>query len=194
MVMAPATKSWTRADVLALPDDGNRYELVDRDLLVTPAPRLMHQRAVWELFRRLDPYVRSSGFGAVMLSPADLDLGVEALVQPDLFVAGLRDGREPIEWDEVGIPLFAVEVLSPSSARHDRVTKRRLYQRTGVPLYWIVDLDARLIEAWTPTDDQPTVCDVEAVWHAPKAREPWRLDVPAYFTAVHGSDPPAGSG
>jgi Uma2 family endonuclease len=136
MVMSPAANVWTREQVLALPDDGNRYELVDGELLVSPSPRGVHQRAVGELYLLLGPYVRSHKLGYAAFSPADLDLRSGQLMQPDLFVGELVNGREPVDWSDYVIPLLVVEVASPSTARYDRITKRRRFQRSGVPTYW----------------------------------------------------------
>jgi Uma2 family endonuclease len=77
----------------ALPDDGSRYEVVDGELFVTPAPRLPHQAILLELAMRLTPYVRAHGLGMVLTSPADVEYGPKTLVQPDLFVAPLVEGR-----------------------------------------------------------------------------------------------------
>jgi Uma2 family endonuclease len=74
-------------------------------------------------------------------------------------------------------------VLSPSSAQHDRVRKRPLYQR-HVPEYWIVDLDARLVERWRPDDDRPEILTGVLAWHPAGASEPFRLELPAYFAQV----------
>jgi Uma2 family endonuclease len=186
MGMPASASRWTRDQVLALPDDGKRYELVDGELLVSPSPRGLHQRALLELFRRVDPYVRQHYLGAVCLSPADLDLCSGQLVQPDLFVGQLVDGREPLDWNEFGIPILVGEVLSPATARYDRVTKRRLYQRAGVGSYWIVDLDARLIEAWTPASDHPAIVEGELCWQPDPAQAPLLLQVPEYFREVFG--------
>lgn len=79
--------------------------------------------------------------------------------------------------------LLAVEVLSPSSSRHDRVRKRPLYQR-HLPDYWIVDLDARLIERWRPGDDRPELLTEALSWHPTGAVTPFTLDIPAYFASV----------
>jgi Uma2 family endonuclease len=187
MDMAHGAKVWNRADVLDLPDDGNRYELVDGELLVTPSPSAPHQRAITELFRLLDPYVRAHGLGHVSFSPADLDLRAGQLVQPDLFVGGAPGGPPPLEWDEFGVPILVVEVLSPSTARYDRITKRRRYQRSGVDRYWIVDLEARLVEVWTPAGEQPAVVDDRLVWQPDPAVPALAIDVPAYFRGVWGS-------
>ena len=79
--------------------------------------------------------------------------------------------------------LLGVEVLSPSSSRHDRVRKRPLYQR-NVPDYWIIDLDARLFERWTPSDDRPALVTDTLVWQPEGAATRFTLDVQAYFASV----------
>src|SRR6185295_6312427 len=150
MGMPATANQWTREQVLALPDDGNRYELVDGELLVSPSPRGRHQRGVMELLDLVRPYVKSHRLGYTIASPADLDLRSGQLVQPDLFVGAMVGNREPVEWEDYGIPILVAEILSPSTARYDRLTKRRRFQRSGVPVYWIVDLDARLVEVWHP--------------------------------------------
>jgi Uma2 family endonuclease len=94
------------------------------------------------------------------------------------------DGREPIEWPDFEIPFLIVEVISPSTARYDRLTKRRRYQRSGVAEYWIVDLDARVVERWRPADERPEVLDTRIVWEVQALSEPLELDLPAYFREV----------
>lgn len=179
---APST-NWSREQVLALPDDGNRYELVDGELLVSPSPRRPHQEVVLELFRRVDAYVREHGLGAVYLAPADLDFLSGQLLQPDLFVASQR----PSEWADVGIPLLVAEVVSPSTARHDRITKRQLYQRAGVAVYWIVDLDARVVEVWTPDAERPDIAIQNLTWQPDHAVAPLDVNLPAFFEQVLGT-------
>ncbi len=154
MGMPETIRRWTREEVLALPDDGNRYELIDGELVVSPSPRGLHQRAVIALFELVGPFVRRTRIGTVGLAPSDLDLRSGQLSQPDLFVVSRKpDGREPIDWADYGIPFFIAEVTSPSTARYDRITKRRRYQRSGVAEYWIVDPDARIVERWRPQDN-----------------------------------------
>lgn len=176
------TRRWTREEVLALPDDGNRYELVDGELLVSPGPRPLHELAVEELRFRLAQYVRVHDLGTLFASRADLDLASGQLVQPDIFVTARRGIRE---WEEVGIPLLVVEVLSPRTARFDRVTKRGRYQRSGVPTYWIVDLDARLVERWTPESDRPEVLVDGISWQPIPGAPPLEIDLPAFFAEIH---------
>ncbi|MGA2382737.1 MAG: Uma2 family endonuclease [Bryobacteraceae bacterium] len=141
--MPQAAEVWTAEQVRALPDDGLRHEVVDGEHLVTPAPRAPHQIALSELEALLRPYVKEHGLGKIIRSPADLEFDPHTLMQPDLFVT---IGRRVKTWQDA-LPLrLAVEVLSPSTARADRIVKRRRLQRAKVPEYWIVDLDARLIE------------------------------------------------
>jgi len=186
MGMPDLAKRWTREEVLALPDDGNRYELIDGELLVTPSPTGRHQRAVWLLYQLVAPYVREHRLGQTGLSPADLDLGSGQVAQPDLFVSPLIAGREPIEWPEFGVPILIAEVQSPSTARYDRLTKRRRYQESGVQTYWIVDVDARLVETWHPDSSHPEIVDQSLEWQPDPSLPGLVIDLPAYFRSVWG--------
>jgi Uma2 family endonuclease len=185
---AEAGRRWTAREVrdliAAAPLATPRYELVDGDLLVTPGPSLFHQRAVVELVLRLGAYLQTERVGHVITSPSDVELEPEFITQPDIFVI------PTMEWRRVaadGLPvrelLLAVEVLSPSSSRHDRVRKRPLYQR-HVPDYWIVDLDARLFERWAPSDERPELLTDTLVWHPMDATAPFTMDVSSYFAAI----------
>ena len=189
MGMPAVRRRWTAAEVRALMDETRptpRYELIDGELLVTPSPRPFHQLAVGALHLLLHAYVHRHRLGAVLLSPADLELEAESIVQPDLFVLP-RDAVVPREeWGVVKELLLAVEVLSPSSVRIDRFTKRRFFQRVGVPGYRIVDVDARSVERWTPDDERPELLDDRLSWNPPGAAEPLLVDLPAFFRAVWG--------
>jgi Uma2 family endonuclease len=106
-------------------------------------------------------------------------------VQPDVFVVPLREARRLLTEMPAHELLLAVEVLSPSSSRHDRVKKRPHYQR-HVPEYWIVDLDARLLERWRPGDDRPEIVAETLEWTPAGSAEPLRLDLARYFAEVFG--------
>lgn len=188
MGMPDVLKRWTREEVLALPDNGNRYELVHGELLVSPGPRPVHQLAVAALFRRVDPYVRAHRLGTTLTAPADLDLGAGHLVQPDLFVLAWRQGPPPADWLDVGVPRLIAEVLSPSTARFDRATKRALYQERAVADYWIVDPDARLVEHWRPSDERPAVLDQRLEWQPDAGLPPLVIDLGEYFREVWGDE------
>jgi Uma2 family endonuclease len=163
MGMPRATDDWTATRVQALPDDGMRHELIDGELVVTPAPAWSHQRAVLALYRQLHACV-AGGIGDVMVAPADIILDQRTLVEPDLFVVPLVNGRRPRDWASVGELLLVVEVLSPATARYDRQLKRLRYQREGVPEYWIVDVASRLVERWCPEDTRPEIITGALSW------------------------------
>jgi Uma2 family endonuclease len=116
-------------------------------------------------------------------SPADVVLGPRTLVQPDLFVVQRQPGKPLRRWEDVGVPVLAVEILSPTTAPRDRGAKRRIYQRAGVGEYWIVDLDARLIERWRSQDTRPEILDERVVWKVGEVPE-LEIDVGALFARV----------
>lgn len=175
---------WTADDVRNLPDEpGKRFECVDGELLVSPGPRLPHQWAVGEIYLRLQTYCRQSGVAAVCTAPGELELDTFTLVQPDLFVLPTVNGRLPKSQEEAGGVLLFVEVLSPSTARFDRQVKRRRYQRYGVE-YWIVDVDARLVERWLPTDERPEVLADTLSWRLAGCDEPLTIALPPFFAYV----------
>ena len=184
MGMAQASTTWTGERVRALPDDGLRYELVDGELLVTPSPGWTHQSAVAALFRRLDEYVGSNALGWVRFAPADISLGEDEVLQPDLFV--IPAALNPRSWQEVRALLLVIEVLSPGTARYDRLVKRRRYQRAPVPEYWIVDLDARLVERWKPEDTRPEILTEILEWTPASGLKPLEIELPGFFAEVWG--------
>ncbi len=171
---------FTAEMVRALPEDGQRYEVVHGELLVTPAPTLPHQRVVTRLVVALAPYCERLGLGEVLTSPADVSWGEDVLVQPDVFVTA-RDEAGLREWSSLRTLDLVVEVLSPSTAKQDRFQKRRLYQRQGVETLWIVDIDRALVEVWTPDAILPLVRTEELVWHPPGAAEPLVIPVAGLF-------------
>ena len=187
MAMPAEHTEWTVDMVRALPDDGNRYEVIDGELFVTPAPSVFHQRAVLELAYLVGPYVKTHGIGETLISPADVIVyGPRKFVQPDLFVVPFVDGVPMRAWTEVGRLLLAVEVLSPSTRWTDRGRKRTLYREKGVPEYWIVDTDERTVERSRP-DDSPIETLIESLAWQPNRDVPsLTIDLPAYFDRVHG--------
>lgn len=142
----------------ALPDDGRRYEIHDGELSVTPAPSPQHQRCLAKLFRALDTHVRSHGLGEVLFAPLDVILADSAsdttVVQPDLVYLDTARSAAISQRGIEGPPTLAVEVLSPSTTAIDRVRKHRLYARHGVPFFWLVDPEARAVEAYRLTEDR----------------------------------------
>ena len=188
MAMPAIRRRWTAADVRALQERAwPRYELIDGELLVTPAPLVAHQLVGGELFAALHQYCERIPVGVPFTSPADLELKPDSVTQPDVFVVP-RDTEiagERVEWPDVKSLLLAVEVLSPSSIRTDRVTKRDFYLSAGVAEYWVVDIDARFVEVWAPAAETPRVVRELLTW-APDGAEPLEIDLPALFARVAG--------
>jgi len=185
---AVGPRRWTRREVDHLIDERPgytpRYELVGGELLVTPGPNWRHQRIIGRLFHLLLPYVTQHQLGDLLLGPAELPLVTGELYEPDLFVVPTPAGRlrakpaGPIE------ALLVCETLSPGSSRHDRITKRRAFQRNHVPDYWIVDGEAEVFETWRPADERPAVIDERLTWLPIGATVPFELDVREFFASV----------
>jgi Uma2 family endonuclease len=184
MPMASPQTRWTAAMVRALPDDGLRHEVIDGEHVVTPAPSWTHQYAVGELAARLRSYLSDRRLGEVIFAPADVEFDEHNVVEPDLFVVPLVQGKKPRAWEDVRALLLVVEVLSPSTGHTDRLRKRQLYQRQGVPEYWIVDVDNRVIECWRTKKDVGTVFTDRLVWQPDPTMAPLTIDLAEYFREV----------
>src|SRR5438034_8156732 len=188
-IMAMPTRESTVTtieELLALPDDGLRHELLDGVHVVTPAPEYPHQGVLGEFYFALRKALEGQDELQVLTSPADIVLSPRTLVQPDVFVVRKQPGQILKKWSDVGVPVLAIEFLSRSTAARDRGAKRRIYQGRGVAEYWIVDLDARLVERWRPGDARPEVVSEELVWE-PLATVTARLDLSALFARVLGA-------
>ena len=179
MGMPEALHRWTRDEVLALPDDGQRHELFDGELVVSPAPSLRHQVVLSELFLPIAHYARAFKVGLPLSSPADLPLRGGQVAQPDLFV--LPHGRFAQDWSDAPVPILVIEIASPSSVRYDRGLKRRAYQKAGVAEYWIVDPEARLVERWRPDDTRPEVLLDNVTWQPEAALAPLTIELGTLF-------------
>jgi Uma2 family endonuclease len=192
MGMPAIRRHWTTAEVRALMDESRhwpRYELIGGELLVTPSPGVVHQVAVGELFRLIADYVDREQLGVTLTSPSDIELVPGTITQPDIFVvpkAVLPDEDVKPAWTHVTALLLAVETISPSSVRTDRVEKRDFYLDVGVPDYWIVDLDARIIEQWTPRQTTPRVESSRLEWLPDGAVSPLVVDLPELFRRISG--------
>jgi len=120
----------------------------------------------------------------MVVAPADVVFTQQRALQPDVFVIPPISGRRPEHFDDVRRLLVAAEVLSPSTARADRVEKRRIYRDEQVPEYWIIDLDARAFERNTPGEPRPEIVVEKLEWLPAGAAQPLVIDLPAYFAAV----------
>ena len=184
MHMPLLKRLWTVDDLADLPDDGQRYEIIDGELFVTPAPSLRHQEAIAELHVLLRAYLSHERVGHAYFAPADIVFSRTRAVQPDLLVMPVVGERRPERFEDVGRLLLAIEVLSPTTARADRVAKRTMFRDEGVAEYWIVDLDARTIERSTPADPRVEVLVDQIEWSPVGAESPLVVDLAEYFRRV----------
>jgi Uma2 family endonuclease len=144
--MPAAVKKLSWADFLRFPDDGNRHEVIEGEEFMTPPPTPSHQRTVVNLVRRVADHAEAHRAGVVYASPIGVFLGRHHAVQPDvLFVA--KERLSIVKEDGIhGAPDLVIEVLSPSTADHDRREKLDLYRRAGVREYWLVDPASKTVE------------------------------------------------
>ena len=180
---APHT-DWTVDQVHDLPDDGNRHEVIDGELLVSPAPSYLHQEAVMQLYKILFPYVEEIG-QHLIVAPAAVTFSRRREVQPDLFVLPKRSGRRPTRFEDVGMLTLAVEVLSHHTTHADRKKKRELYQDEHVPEYWMVDPQSRSVSRWRLGSERPDNFAAILIWQPEPARRALTIDLVQYFRAVH---------
>ena len=177
---APAL--WTVEQVLALPYDGNRYEVVHGELLVTPFPNPEHEFTGAALRKALYAYVDRVVVGSV-LGPIDLYIGEDTYLQPDMVILP-TDRAAGRTWREMPRPILCVEIISKSSRLFDREQKRRAYLEHGVPMYWIVDSRTRTVEVWTPAAAHHAVVADALTWSPVEGAEPFRITMGELFAGV----------
>ena len=155
-MLSPAARLDTRLtydDFLLFPDDGKRHEIIDGEHYVTPSPNRRHQYLVGRMFARIAWHLDSHpGEGEIYLAPFDVVLSFHDVVEPDLlFVAA--DQKDILTDKNVqGPPALVIEVLSKSTRKRDAQTKRRLFERTGVREYWLVDPELDTVQVFRPVD------------------------------------------
>ncbi len=144
--MGISTK-FTHADLLAIPDDGKRRELLDGEVSVSPSPKFWHQFVSGRIAAALFRYLAEHPIGLLLLAPLDVIFGELDVLEPDLILV-LNEHRSILQDWVRGAPDLVIEVLSPTSAANDRGPKLKAYARFGVPEYWIADPDAKAIEVY----------------------------------------------
>ena len=138
---------YTYDDYCALPDDGNRYELIEGVFYMAPAPSKRHETVSRAYYFLIWPHVRDGGLGQVYDAPFDVIFASGDVAQPDLFFVSQERGEILTARGCDGAPDLVIEILSPSNSYHDLERKRRLYERYGVKEYWITDPETRTILA-----------------------------------------------
>jgi Uma2 family endonuclease len=145
----------TYDDLRRLPDDLMRHELIDGEHYVTPAPSPKHQRALGRAYLFIANYLEDHPLGSVYFAPFDVVFDPINCVEPDLlYVSREREARQMTEDNLAGAPDLVVEVLSPSTKRVDEGAKLALYDRFGVPEYWVFDPLGEKVRIYRRKDGQ----------------------------------------
>jgi Uma2 family endonuclease len=183
MATKPAKRGvlrWTRADLERLPDDGNRYEVLDGKLFVTPQAAFGHQFVAFELARQLADYCKRHDAGFVV-GPGAIIFGQNEL-QPDVQVCPGAPPPVTTRWQQLPAPILVAEVLSDSTRRRDLGDKRDAYvRRRKIPDYWIVDLAERHVVTWKPGWAEPVVVTGVLRWQPLPAVPPLGILVESIF-------------
>ena len=183
--MPDLKRRYTVAEVLRFPEDGNRYELIRGALVVSPAPMPRHQIVLGRLHGYLWNYLRELGRADTLVgAPADISWDDETLVQPDLLVVPPEEVTN--SWTTYKTLLLAVEVLSPSSRRRDKIDKRDLYQERQVAAYWVVDHETGVVEVWEPNDQRPLVVAETLTWRVTAAASDLAIQLSELFRGLPG--------
>ncbi len=151
--MITKEKFVTYDDYLTLPDDGNRYEIIGGELLMTPAPNTIHQRLLLKLSTLLNEHVEKNNLGEIFISLFDVILSMTDVVQPDIMFISKKCSQIITKKNIVEAPDLVIEILSDSTAAIDRNQKKELYEKYGVKEYWMVNPDAKEIEQYLLQDE-----------------------------------------
>jgi Uma2 family endonuclease len=138
---------YTHADLLQMPDDGKRREIIDGDLYVTPSPIYYHQRILFQLTSAFVKFLDAHPLGELLFAPLDVILSEHDVLEPDLLFV-LNEHKDILQDWVRGAPDLVVEILSPSTETRDRGIKLKAYGRSGVAEYWIIDPAAQTIEVY----------------------------------------------
>lgn len=147
--MSTTTTLVTYDDYLTLPADGRRYEIIEGELYMTPAPVTEHQRILGRLFRLLDEFVRKNNLGEVFVAPTDVVLSMTDVVQPDILFISKGHSHIITKKNIISAPDLVIEIISEGTETIDRTMKKTLYEKYGVKEYWIVDPETKTIECFS---------------------------------------------
>ncbi|MBM4093734.1 MAG: Uma2 family endonuclease [Planctomycetes bacterium] len=174
---AKSTGKLGYAEYARIPDDGRRHEVIDGEHVVNPAPDMVHQRLSRRIQFQLYTQIELRGLGEVMNAPVDLQLSDWDIVQPDLVVVLSRNKTIMTAKKIEGSPDLVVEILSGSSMHNDRVLKKELYRKSGIPEYWVVDPEHRAVEQFILRDDNYELLGCHADAIVPQVIEGVRVDL-----------------
>ena len=177
--LLPERDLWTVADLEQLPDDGNRYEILHGELLVTPMPSLGHQKVAARLLVSLATWCRQHT-GWAFLSPGGVYISETTWLEPDIAIYQSPEYRN-LHWREMPPPVLVVEVWSPSTGKRDRHRKRPAYLAHGVGEVWIVKEETRVIERWTAASEFPETHHGSITWTPDETKPALTIDETELF-------------
>jgi len=143
-------------DLDNFPDDGKRREIIEGELYVSPSPSRHHQRILRRLTLAVGNHLEANPIGEVFFAPFDVRFSLNDGVQPDLIYISNERSEFLTERGVYGSPDWVVEILSPSNREYDLQTKKRLYQKYGVRLYWVIDPVEQSVYVWDGGNEEPT--------------------------------------
>jgi Uma2 family endonuclease len=141
-------KVFTYQDYLDLPEDGNRFEVINGELIMVAAPNISHQFVSGNIYLALYNFVQKKQLGRILYAPADVVLSKSNVVQPDILFISKENSSIITEKNIAGAPDLIIEIISPSSAYYDLLEKKELYATHGVKEYWIVEPKKQWIEVY----------------------------------------------
>jgi Uma2 family endonuclease len=171
----PQVVPWTRADLDRLPDDGNRYEVLNGELLVTPAPSSAHQEIAAWLTSKLVPFVLAHGLGQVH-HPRTVVVVDGSQLEPDMMVRPRAPFRK---WEDAPLPILVIEIISRGTLRRDLYQKRDFYMEKGIAEYWAIDRYKREVTRFTPAATEPVKSIL--TWSPKGTAATLEIDVAAMF-------------
>ncbi|MFQ5638686.1 MAG: Uma2 family endonuclease [bacterium] len=145
----PANLKYTYEDYQHLPEDRNRYEIIDGELYMTPSPLTVHQYILTNLGLEIGNHVTQNNSGRIFWAPLDVLLSPYDIVQPDILFISNKNKNIITEKNIQGAPDLVVEILSSSTKERDLGMKKKLYARSGVREYWIIDPEEQKIEVFS---------------------------------------------
>lgn len=145
---------FTYEDYLLFPEDGRRHELIEGEHFVTPAPKTKHQIVSSNLHRILGSFVYQRRLGRVLSAPTDVVLSELDVVQPDLLFVSTSRLSIMTDTHIHGAPDLVVEILSETTRKPDEIIKRKLYERVGIPEYWIIDPELEIVKVYRLADQR----------------------------------------
>lgn len=146
--MSTVAKRWTYDDLVALPEDNLRHEILDGEHFVVPSPLTKHQRLTLRLAAALFAHTEAQGVGEVFVAPFDVVFSPDNVVEPDILYVSRPRAGIVTERNVQGAPDLVIEILSESTRRRDELQKRKIYERYGVAEYWIVDPEIDAVKVY----------------------------------------------